>query len=137
MTENRPTSPRIADAARRIRHVFVRDLRLEAAIGVWRHEHGRLQPIRLNIDLGVQEPPDGRDELAEVVCYQQVVDMAKALVASRHVKLVETLAEMIAEGCLADPRVLTVRVRVEKLDAVPEAASVGVEIERLRRGIGP
>ena len=43
---------------------------------------------------------------------------------------VETLAERIAEQCLADPRVQLARVRVEKLDVFPDAASVGVEIER-------
>ena len=32
--------------------------------------------------------------------------------------------------CLGDSRVSSVRVRVEKLDILPDAASVGVEIER-------
>jgi len=35
--------------------------------------------------------------------------------------------------CLSDPRVLSARIRVEKLDVFPEAESVGVEIERFRR----
>ncbi len=32
--------------------------------------------------------------------------------------------------CLTDGRIRSARVRVEKLDAFPDAASVGVEIER-------
>ncbi|HCX65995.1 MAG TPA: diguanylate cyclase, partial [Rhodobiaceae bacterium] len=44
----------------------------------------------------------------------------------------ETLAERIAGSCLEDARVRVARVRVEKLAAIPEAVSVGVEIERLR-----
>jgi dihydroneopterin aldolase len=44
--------------------------------------------------------------------------------------LLETLAEEIAAICLQDGRVRSVRVRVEKLDIFPDAASVGVEIER-------
>ena len=43
----------IADAARGIRHVFIRNLELPAQIGVWRHEHGKQQPIRINVDLAV------------------------------------------------------------------------------------
>jgi dihydroneopterin aldolase len=43
------------------------------------------------------------------------------------------MAESIAGLCLADPRVRAARVRVEKLDVFPEAASVGVEIERVRK----
>jgi 7,8-dihydroneopterin aldolase/epimerase/oxygenase len=126
--------PRIADAARRLRHVFVRDLELEAAIGVWRHEHGRRQRVRINLDATVaedHEPPG--DELKDVVCYQQMIDAAKRIVGQAHVKLAETLAEQIAAACLGDRRMLAIRVRVEKPDAVEEAASVGVEIERLQR----
>ncbi len=46
--------------------------------------------------------------------------------------LVETLAERLAETCLADERVQVVRMRVEKLDVFDDLASVGVEIERQR-----
>ena len=38
---------RIADAKKSIRHVFVRDLEIEAHIGVYRHEHGRRNPYGL------------------------------------------------------------------------------------------
>ncbi|HUN52530.1 MAG TPA: dihydroneopterin aldolase [Candidatus Sulfotelmatobacter sp.] len=138
MTRRHPEGRGIADAARRRRHVFVRDLELEAAIGVWRHEHGRRQRVRINLDAAVAEgetPP--ADELTDVVCYQRMIDAAKDIVGQAHVKLAETLAERIAAACLADPRVLAIRVRVEKPDAVEEAASVGIEIERLQRRHGP
>lgn len=125
------TPLKIADAARAIRHVFVRDLLLEAHIGVYAHEHGRTQPIRINIDLTVSEAAHG-DKLANVVCYETVVNGVKALVAQGHLNLVETLAERISTQCLADPRVTVARIRVEKLAAIPEAGSVGVEIERAK-----
>lgn len=131
---NRPsdrTERRIADALRGLRHVFVRDLELDAAIGVWRHEHGRRQPIRINLDLGVvQEATAPEDTLDAVVDYQHLVDQVKAIVDREHLKLVETLAERIAAACLEDSRVVSARVRVEKLTAIPEAVSVGIEIER-------
>lgn len=122
---------KIADAARAIRHVFVRDLMLDAHIGVYTHEHGRTQPIRVNVDLTVSEAAHG-DKHANVVCYEEVVNNIKALVASGHLNLVETLAERVAGSCLTDERVLVARVRIEKLAAIPEAGSVGVEIERAR-----
>ncbi|MEN6543007.1 dihydroneopterin aldolase [Parvibaculum sp.] len=122
---------KIADAARAIRHVFVRDLMLDAHIGVYTHEHGRTQPIRVNVDLTVSEAAHG-DKHANVVCYEEVVNNIKAMVASGHLNLVETLAERVAASCLEDGRVLVARVRIEKLAAIPEAGSVGVEIERAR-----
>jgi 7,8-dihydroneopterin aldolase/epimerase/oxygenase len=124
---------RIADASASMRHMFIRDLVLECLIGVHKHEQRKPQRIRINVDLAVREAGRTRsDKLTDVVDYEEVADRIRAIVASGHVNLVETLAENIAEMCLADPRIAAVRVRVEKLDIFPDAAAVGVEIERSR-----
>jgi dihydroneopterin aldolase len=60
------------------------------------------------------------------------VDDIKRLIRQGHINLVETLAERIAAQCLEDHRILSAKVRVEKLDIMPEASAVGVEIERHR-----
>ena len=126
---------RIADAVRGLRHVFLHDLLLEAAIGVYANEHGRTQRIRVNVDLGVTDDgraPVGADDLARVVDYAVVFALVRRIVDAGHVQLVETLAERLAEACLEDSRVLVARVRVEKLDVLPDGASAGVEVERRR-----
>lgn len=123
--------PRIADGRAGIRHVFVRDLVLSGSIGVHHHERETEQRIRVNLDLAVSEGSEPvNDKLNNVICYEKIVTKVKAVVGRGHVNLVETLAEDIAALCLADARVRSVRVRIEKLDIVPEAQSVGVEIER-------
>ena len=132
MSEAKNVFPlRIADAKKRIRHVFVRDLELEANIGVYKREKGKLQPVRINVDLTVEEM-DGEvgDKLENVVDYGAVVEAIKAILAQGHLNLVETLAEKVAAHCLTDSRVKVARVRIEKLNVIAEAASVGVEIER-------
>ena len=132
MNERPKVQPlRIADARMRIRHVFVRDLELNANIGVHKHDKGQLQPVRINIDLTVEEA-DGElgDRLENVVDYEAVVKGVKAILSAGHLNLVETLAEKVAAHCLTDTRVRVARVRIEKLEVVPEAQSVGVEIER-------
>jgi dihydroneopterin aldolase len=48
------------------------------------------------------------------------------------VLLVETLAERMAAAALTDPRVERARVTVEKPDAFPDVAGVGVVVERRR-----
>ena len=58
MTDRPPSNVlplRIADAGAELRHVFIRDLMVEADIGVHRHEKGQEQPVRINIDLTVDE----------------------------------------------------------------------------------
>lgn len=129
---------RLADAGRATRHMFIRDLILEASIGVYAHEHAAPQRIRINIDLAVTDdsqdklsrPSIGRDDVSRVVDYEAIVIKTRKLVAAGHVQLVETLAERLAEACLDDPRITLARIRVEKLDVFADAASAGVEVER-------
>jgi dihydroneopterin aldolase len=136
-------TPRIASSSRALRHVFLRDMVLEASIGVHPHEHAAPQRVRINVDLGVEDDgalplsrrPVGRDELERVVDYEVVAEQVRSIVRSGHVRLVETLAERIAEACLADLRIHLVRIRVEKLDIFADAASAGVEIERRQRDL--
>ncbi len=126
-----------------LRRVFIRDLVLQARIGVYPEEKGGRQPIRVNIsyemrDDGVDHPDGiGPDAVARVVDYDGLAKRVRALVGRAHVELVETMAEQIARACLADPRVLRARVTVEKLAVFADAASAGVEIERSRDMVFP
>jgi dihydroneopterin aldolase len=115
-----------------VRHVFIRNLELLAHIGVYRHEEDKMQPVRINLDLGVEDVPDTKDRLENVVDYAILEARIRAIVAEGHVRLAETLAERIAAACFEDMRVKSARIRVEKLHALPGAESAGVEIERTR-----
>jgi dihydroneopterin aldolase len=121
----------IADGRAGLRHVFVRDLVVPCSIGVHRHERAAEQRVRINLDLAVREGERPlHDSIEDVVCYEKIIAGVSTIIARGHVNLVETLAEDIAAMCLEDPRVRSARVRVEKLDILPNADSVGVEIER-------
>ncbi len=135
---------RLSDALAGQRHVFLRDMILDASIGVHGFEHDAPQRIRVNVDLAVDDEGApgqvsvgapgsvGQDQLSRVVDYERVATAVRAIVASGHVKLIETLAERIATACLRDRRVRLARICVEKLDIFADMASVGVEIERSR-----
>jgi dihydroneopterin aldolase len=128
--------PPIARFDRGLRHVFVRDMVLAASIGVYPHEQTARQRVRINVDLGVDDETVlagqavGSDTLSRVVDYEKIASRVRDIVHAGHVRLVETLAERIAEACLVDRRVRSARIRVEKLDIFPDAVSAGVEIER-------
>ncbi|MFT3987600.1 dihydroneopterin aldolase [Aestuariivirga sp.] len=133
MSKKPMISHHVASGAAGLRHVFVRDLELQALIGIYDHEKVQPQRIIVNIDLSVNEgagPKD--DDIGHVVSYEIVVKKVEAIIAAGHINLVETLCEKIAASCLTDRRVAAARVRVEKPDIIPNARSVGVEIERLR-----
>lgn len=113
-----------------LRRVFIRNLELAAEIGIHGHEHGKTQPIRLNVDLLVDDNPVLEDKLDYVVDYGVLTKRIRSLVAAGHVNLAETLAERIAALCLEDKRVKKARVMVEKREALRGAESAGVEITR-------
>lgn len=123
----------VSDAAKGLRHVFVRDLSVMATLGIHEHEKLKAQRIIVNIDLSVLECTDPvADTIDSVVSYEIVVRKVEAMVAEGHVNLVETLAEKIAAACLKDRRVVAARVRIEKPDIIANARSVGIEIERVK-----
>lgn len=118
-----------------VRRVFVKDLVLAALIGIHRHEKDGRQRVRINLEMEVVETEKPvQDRLADVVCYEDVVTAIRGIVSAGHINLVESLAELVADRCLMNPRVIKVQVRVEKLDVFADASSVGVEIERFNLG---
>lgn len=122
-----------ANPAAKLYRILVRDLVLKCLIGIHAHELLAPQRVRINVDMAaVEQAGPLSDDIANVVSYEDVIEGIKRMLAEGHINLVETLAEKIAALCLADERVSSVRVRVEKLDVYAEAASVGIEIERRR-----
>lgn len=107
--------------------VFVTGVKVQAEIGVYRHEIGRVQPLIVDVELDV--PTDASDRLADTFNYEGILQAAQDLAAGGHVDLVETFAHRLADRCLADPRVTRARVRIEKpLALAPHATAAGVEI---------
>ena len=112
--------------------VFVTGLKVQAQIGVYRHEIGRVQPLIVDVELDV--PTGAGDRLADTLNYEAILEAARAVAAEGHIHLVETFAHRVAERCLQDPRVSRARVRVEKpLALAPDAVGAGVEVT-LERG---
>lgn len=120
-----------ADAFRReALTVFVRGLRVEAGIGVYGHEQGRLQTLVIDVALALDPGPV--DSLSDTLNYELVAAAARAIAAEGHVGLVETFAERLATACLATDRVRRVTVRIEKPGALEAAAAAGCELTLAR-----
>jgi dihydroneopterin aldolase len=111
--------------------VFVTGLKVQAEIGVYKHEIGRMQPLVVDVELDV--PSAGAHRLSETLNYETILEAAREVAGGGHIELVETFAERLAHACLADPRVTQARVRVEKpLALAPDAVGAGVEITLTR-----
>ena len=110
--------------------VFVRGLEVQAEIGVHPHERGRAQPLVVDIELELAPLPANGPVvgIADTVNYEALAAKARALAQGGHIDLVETFAHRLATACLASARVRRARVRVDKPQAIQDAAAAGVEI---------
>ena len=114
--------------------VFIRQLRLQAWIGLYRHE--KIAPQTIEIDLEIALPSDGTvfrtGKVADTIDYGVVVERIRALLVGERFGLVESLAERVANTILGEFRSPRVRVSVAKLGVLRDAKQVGVSIERSR-----
>lgn len=114
--------------------VIIQDLRVRGILGI--HDWERVTPreIVINVTLYTDTRRAARtDDIADCVSYSDVAKKIRAHAESAARMTVEALANDLAELCLREPKVRKVVVRVDKPGAVPEAASVGVEVERARQ----
>ena len=113
--------------------IFLNDFMIDANIGVYKHEKIKSQPLRINIIAKVKNPKKiNDDKLYSVVCYNQISKKIKKIIKSGHTILLEKLAEKIFQECFKNKRIQTMKIRLEKLDALQEAESAGIEVERSR-----
>ncbi|MFP8965609.1 dihydroneopterin aldolase [Pokkaliibacter sp. CJK22405] len=115
--------------------VFIQGLAIETLIGVFDWEREIRQRLVLDLDMWTDfAQAIAADDILKTPSYKDVADQVTALVKSTSYALVESVAEDVAALVLAEFNVQKVRVRVNKPGAVIEAAVVGVEVERERRG---
>ena len=113
--------------------IFLNDFMIDANIGVYKHEKIKSQPLRINIIAKVKNPKKiNDDKLYSVVCYNQISKKIKKIIKSGHTILLEKLAEKIFQECFKNKRIQTMKIRLEKLDAIQEAVSAGIEVVRSR-----
>lgn len=113
--------------------IFVSNYVREMEIGAYPDERGRTQRVRFDVTLEVaREAAPTRDQYTRVVNYGDLVEAIDEAIRGPRVNLAETFAERLAELCLVDPRARRVHIRIEKLDRLPGAAGLGIEIVRER-----
>ena len=115
--------------------IELRGLHALGICGALPEEQQRAQPLEVDLDVVADLAPAGRsDVLEDTIDYGALCDLVERLVATEACRLLEHLAERIAELVLADPRVESVTVAVRKLrPPVPQhLATSGVRITRGR-----
>jgi 7,8-dihydroneopterin aldolase/epimerase/oxygenase len=115
--------------------ITIRGIRGIGHHGVFPHERENGQEFTVDVRLDVRTvTAAASDDLADTVDYGQVANAVHALIVGEPVDLIETLAERIADACLAFPGCGRVTVTVHKPHAPIEVPFDDVElrIERHR-----
>lgn len=113
--------------------IIINKMALNMFIGVHDFEKEQKQKVLVSVEATLTN--DGHwqaDELGNTLNYETLVNGISNIADRAHINLVETFAEEIAQLCLKDPRVNTVKVKVEKPDIFAFIGSVAVEILRNR-----
>ncbi|MDP9240408.1 MAG: dihydroneopterin aldolase [Actinomycetota bacterium] len=115
--------------------ISLRGLTVHGRHGVYDSERERGQDFVIDVDLSIDLAPAAlSDEVTDTVHYGELAQSLAEVVSGEPVALIETLAERLAEVCLADPRVHTAAVTVHKPHApIPLTfADVSVTVVRSR-----
>lgn len=114
--------------------IILEALPVSAHIGTLPGEIDREQPLRIRAELSGDFRQAGRsDDLNDTFDYSRIESRLAELVRNSRFHLLEALAEHLCSVILAEePKVLSIRIRIDKPGAARLAGCVSLEIERSR-----
>ena len=115
------------------RTVFIKDFIIEEIIGIHKHEKIKKQKIKFNIVLDVNQSslPNEKD-ITSIVDYEKITNKLESLVKYKKYNFLESLAEDSFKEIFNDSRINSIKIKIEKPDAIKNAKSVGVEVFKSR-----
>jgi 7,8-dihydroneopterin aldolase/epimerase/oxygenase len=115
------------------RTVLIKDFTINEIIGIHDHEKTKKQKIVFNIIIDVnQNTLPNENDLASVVDYEKITNKLENLVKKKNYNFLESLAEDSFKEIFEDIRINSVKIKIEKPDAIANAKSVGVEVFKSR-----
>ena len=115
--------------------IFIDDLRISTLIGIYPREQTLPQTIEISLQIGTSTVGAGAsDDIRDTIDYAAVVERIRTDLAAQHFRLLEKLAEHIANLLLRDFGAKWIQVSVAKLGVMGGVRRAGVSIERGERG---
>ena len=115
------------------RTVLIKDFLINEIIGIHKHEKINKQKIIFNIVIDInQDTLPNENSLSSIVDYEQITNKLKTLAKSKNYNFLESLAEDSFKEIFEDRRINSVKIKIEKPDAILNAKSVGVEVFKSR-----
>lgn len=106
--------------------VRICELTIEGHVGVGAAERDGLQKLLVDLECMLADADVCDDDLRHSADYVPIVDAVRTLCVRKKRRLIETLAQEIAEVCFRQPRVREVRVGIRKPRKLVGCTAVGV-----------
>ena len=113
--------------------VLVKNLILKASVGIYPKEKTRKQKVRFNIFITATDNIKTKNDISDLVSYEDVIKNVKYIINRGHIPLIENLAQDIAKKCLINKKILKIEIMIEKLETFKETESVGIKIIRMNK----
>jgi len=115
------------------RSVLIKDFIVNEIIGIHKHEKINKQKIIFNIVIDVNQNtlPD-ESNISSIVDYEKITNKLESLVKYKNYNFLESLAEDSFKEIFEDKRIDSIKIKIEKPDAIKNADSVGVEVFKNR-----
>ena len=115
------------------RTVLIKDFIIHEIIGIHKHEKINKQKIIFNIIIDVNQDtlPD-ENNLSSIVDYEKIVNKLEKLAKSKKYNFLESLVEDSFREIFEDKRINSVKIKIEKPEAISNAKSVGIEVFKSR-----
>jgi dihydroneopterin aldolase len=111
--------------------VYIKNLKVEAIIGIFEWEREVKQIISVDIEMDFDHKKAARsDDIKDALDYKKVGKIVTAYVKKSKFKLVERLAEKIAQIILKEFPISSLTLSVTKPGAMRGSESVGIRITR-------
>ena len=116
------------------RSVLINDLIIQEIIGIHEYEKIKKQKIKFNIVLDVnQDTVPNENDINSIVNYEKITNELENLAKKKKYNFLESLAEDSFKEIFKDKRINSVKIKIEKPDAIKNARSVGVEVFKTRK----
>ena len=115
------------------RKTIIKDLILKISVGIHKYEKKIKQNVRFNLE--IESDPNLlplKNDLNTIINYEIIINDIKKLTQKKHYNLLEELAEVIFAHIFKNIYVKKIDLKIEKLDIIKNAGSVGIKITKTK-----
>ena len=112
--------------------IFLHGMKADTLIGVYDWERQHKQTLILDLDVVLPENSHQDDNIEHTIHYGEMCQLIRQELADCDFKLLESLAEFVAQLVFEHYPTPQLRLRVSKAGVLHDVREVGIEIERYR-----